>query len=154
MTNSNNAENIQENHKLQSSKTNTLYNWKIRHPYEDVEDRVCVEVNAWRGLLYRWRFVIPHDYKGLVKWGVGKSGTGKVEDSIKRKIQNGPVKMVNGPTVLWFGGNESISTDLSAYLIFQGKPPDYISFGQAKEVDGPPYEMEGITFGGDNHNHS
>ena len=53
--------------------------------------------------------------------------------------------MINGPTVLWFGGNESLSTELSAYLVFEGEPPDYISFGQAREVDGPPYEMEGIT---------
>ena len=141
------------NHKINSTKTNTLYNWRIYHPYEDVEERVCVEVNAWRGLLYRWRFIIPHDYKGIVKWGVGKSGTGILNDSIKSKIQNGPVKMINGPTVLWFGGNESLSTELSAYLVFEGEPPQYISFGQAREVDGPPYELEGITLGNNTHNH-
>ena len=90
------------NHKINSTKTNTLYNWRIYHPYEDVEKRVCVEVNAWRGLLYRWRFIIPHDYKGIVKWGVGKSGTGIIKDSIKS------TKLANG-RLLFFGNGASAS---------------------------------------------
>jgi hypothetical protein len=130
-----------------SQSDDTQYNWKIHHPFEGVEDRVAVEVAPWKGLLPRWRFVVPGDYKGTSKWGVGPAGSGEIDENVKRPAKDGPIQMVNGPLVVWFGGHESLSTNQSAYLVFEGEPPHYVAFGQAESVGGPPDQLEGISFG-------
>jgi hypothetical protein len=130
-----------------SEADDTQYNWKIHHPFEGVEDRVAVEVAPWRGLLPRWRFVVPGDYKGPTKWGIGPAGSGEIDEDVKRPAKDGPIQMVNGPLVVWFGGHESLSTKQSAYLVFDGEPPHYVAFGQAQAVAGPPDQLEGISFG-------
>lgn len=127
----------------------TQYNWRIHHPFEGVEERVAVEVAPWKGLLPRWRFVVPGDFKGVARWGIGPSGTGDINEDVKRPAKDGPVQMINGPVVVWFGGHESLSTALSAYLVFEGDAPHYVAFGQAESVGGPPGILEGISFGDD-----
>jgi len=132
-----------------SESGDTQYNWRIHHPFEGVEDRVAVEVAPWKGLLPRWRFVVPGDYVGPAKWGIGPSGSGEINTDVKRPAKDGPIQMVDGPLISWFGGHESLSTNQSAYLVFEGEPPHYIAFGQAESVGGPPGELEGISFGDD-----
>ncbi|MCH8910063.1 MAG: hypothetical protein IH867_04915 [Chloroflexi bacterium] len=127
----------------------TQYNWRIHHPFEGVEDRVAVEVAPWKGLLPRWRFVVPGDFKGVARWGIGPAGTGEIDEDVKRPAKEGPIQMVNGPIVVWFGGHESLSTKQSAYLVFEGEAPHYVAFGQAENVGGPPGNLEGISFGDD-----
>jgi len=130
-----------------SESEDTEYNWRIHHPFEGVERRVAVEVAPWRGLLPRWRFVIPGDFDGIARWGIGPAGTGKIDTDVKRPAKDGPVRMINGPLVKWFGGHESLSTSQSAYLVFEGEAPHYVAFGQAEAVGGPPGNLEGISFG-------
>jgi hypothetical protein len=130
-----------------SESEDTQYNWRIHHPFEGVENRVAVEVAPWKGLLPRWRFVVPGDFKGPTKWGVGPVGSGEIDENVKRPAKDGPIQMVNGPLVVWFGGHESLSTTQSAYLVFEGEPPHYVAFGQAEAVAGPPDQLEGISFG-------
>jgi len=136
-----------------SESEDTQFNWRIHHPFEGVEDRVAVEVGPWKGLLPRWRFVVPGDYEGPSRWGVGPSGTGEINEDVKRPAKDGPIQMVNGPLVVWFGGHESLSTKQSAYLVFEGRPPHYVAFGQADAVAGPPGNLEGISFGDDHPTH-
>jgi hypothetical protein len=136
-----------------SQSDDTQFNWRIHHPFEGVEDRVAVEVSPWKGLLPRWRFVLPGDFDGPARWGIGPSGTGEIDENVKRPAKDGPIQMVNGPLVVWFGGHESLSTDLSAYLVFEGQPPHYVAFGQADTVGGPPGNLEGISFGDDHPTH-
>ncbi len=130
-----------------SQSDDTQYNWRIHHPFEGVEDRVAVEVAPWNGLLPRWRFVVPGEFQGVVRWGIGPAGTGKIDEDVKRPAKEGPVQMVNGPVVVWFGGHESLSTEQSAYLVFEGEAPHYVAFGQAEKIAGPPGQLEGISFG-------
>ncbi|MEX0762999.1 MAG: hypothetical protein WD208_06960 [Dehalococcoidia bacterium] len=125
----------------------TAYNWKIHHPFDGVPERVAVEVSPWRGLLPRWRFVLPADFQGAKLWGVGPPGGGPVQTDVKREAQGGPVTLIDGPTVVWFGGHESLSPKLSAYLVFEGEPPHYLAFGQAEDPGAPPKRLEGISFG-------
>ena len=125
----------------------TQYNWRVHHPFEGIDDRVAVEVAPWKGLLPRWRFVVPGDFKGVARWGIGPSGTGEIDENVKRPAKEGPVQMMNGPVVVWFGGHESLSTEQSAYLVFEGEAPHYVAFGQAENVGGPPGDLEGISFG-------
>lgn len=136
-----------------SESEDTQFNWRIHHPFEGVEDRVAVEVAPWKGLLPRWRFVVPGDFDGPARWGVGPAGTGEIDENVKRPAKDGPIQMVNGPLVVWFGGHESLSTKLSAYLVFEGRPPHYVAFGQADAVAGPPGNLEGISFGDDHPTH-
>ena len=125
----------------------TTYVWRVHHPVDGVEDRVAVEVSPRRGLLPRWRFVVPAEWESLLTWGVGEPGGGPINPSVKRPVEGGPVNLVNGPRVWWFGGHETLSSKLSAYLMFEGEPPHYLAFGQADDPGGPPNRLEGITFG-------
>lgn len=136
-----------------SESDDTQFNWRIHHPFEGVEDRVAVEVGPWKGLLPRWRFVVPGDFDGPTRWGVGPAGTGEINEDVKRPAKDGPIQMVNGPLVVWFGGHESLSTSQSAYLVFEGQPPHYVAFGFADAVGGPPGNLEGISFGDDHPTH-
>jgi hypothetical protein len=136
-----------------SESDDTQFNWRIHHPFEGVEDRVAVEVGPWKGLLPRWRFVLPGDFEGSYRWGIGPSGTGEIDEDVKRPAKDGPIQMVNGPLVVWFGGHESLSTKQSAYLVFEGQPPHYVAFGFADAVAGPPGNLEGISFGDDHPTH-
>ena len=136
-----------------SQSSDTQYNWRIHHPFEDVEHRVAVEVAPWKGLLPRWRFVIPGDFKGVSRWGVGPAGSGQIDENVKRPVKDGPIQMPNGPLVVWFGGHESLSTTQSAFLVFEGEAPHYIAFGQSESVGGPPASLEGVSFGNDHPSH-
>jgi hypothetical protein len=123
----------------------------VHHPFEGVQDRVAIEVSPRRGLIPRWRFVLPHDYASVRTWGVGAPGGGPVNARVKRPVQSGPTRLVNGPAVIWFGGHDVLSSRLSAYLVFEGEPPHYLAFGQAEEPGGPPHRLEGISFGAYQH---
>ena len=136
-----------------SQSSDTQYNWRIHHPFEDVEHRVAVEVAPWKGLLPRWRFVIPGDFKGVSRWGVGPAGSGQIDENVKRPVKDGPIQMTNGPLVVWFGGHESLSNMQSAFLVFEGEAPHYIAFGQSESVGGPPASLEGVSFGNDHPSH-
>ena len=136
-----------------SQSSDTQYNWRIHHPFEDVEHRVAVEVAPWKGLLPRWRFVIPGDFKGVSRWGVGPAGSGQIDENVKRPVKDSPIQMTNGPLVVGFGGHESLSTTQSAFLVFEGEAPHYIAFGQSESVGGPPASLEGVSFGNDHPSH-
>lgn len=129
----------------------TKYEWKVYHPFEGVADRAAVEVAPKTGLLSRWRFVVPDDYPSVKSWGVGPPGGGPISVDVKRAVKSGPTRLVNGPSVVWFGGHDVLSSQLSAYLVFEGAPPHYMAFGQAEEPGGPPHGLEGITFSAHHH---
>ena len=129
----------------------SAYDWKVYHPFEDVPERAAVEVSPRRGLIARWRFVVPQGYKGVRAWGVGAPGGGPLNTDVKRPVESGPTQLVNGPAVIWFGGHETLSSRLSAYLVFEGEPPHYLAFGEADEPGGPPLRLEGITFSAHDH---
>ena len=126
---------------------NTEYTWRIHHPFGESENGVAVEVAPKTGLLPRWRFVIPADFTGVVTWGSGPPDGGPVDPNVRNPAHGGPVQLVNGPEVIWFGGLNPLSSTSSAYLVFEGDPPHYVAFGQAEKTDGPPGAMEGISFG-------
>lgn len=126
----------------------TRFNWRIHHPYQQAENRVAIEVSAWNGLVPRWRFVLPAGYDGILEWGTGPAGgEAGIEPVTSNRSEGGPVQMENGPTVVWFGGLDPLSTKRSAYVVFEGDPPHYVMFGQSETPDGPPGSLEGITFG-------
>jgi hypothetical protein len=125
----------------------TVYNWRIHHPFGEQGDEVAVEVGPQSGLLPRWRFVLPGDYKGVTRWGTGPANGGPVDADVRSPAQGGPVRLVNGPEVIWLGGLDPLSPRKSAYVVFRGDPPHYVAFGQAEEPEGPPGALEGISFG-------
>ena len=125
----------------------TKYVWRIHHPYKNLKETVAIEVAPKKGLIPRWRFVVPQDFDGILKWGSGPSDGGEVDINVKNPSHGGPVQLINGPEVIWFGGIIPLSSKISAYLVFEGSPPHYVAFGQADDVDGPPKTMEGISFG-------
>ncbi len=133
----------------------TRYRWQIHHPVDGIKDRVAVEVSPWNGLLPRWRFIIPADYDGMVRWGVARSGSDDPDhEAVRRPVTSEPVQLMDGPDVKWVGGHNPLSaSSLSAVFVFQGEPPHYLGFGQAAEPDGPPASVEGIYFQAHHHSH-
>ena len=128
------------------------YRWQIYHPFEDIHHQAAIEVAPWQGLLPRWRFIIPSDYEGVVRWGVGPPGATDVSfENVRRPVRHGPVQLVDGPEVEWLGGHNPLSSSLSAYIIIDGEPPHYLAFGQAEEPEGPPGSLEGIYFKAHDH---
>ncbi len=125
----------------------TRFEWRIHHPIDGIPDRVCVEVSPKKGLLARWRFVLPGYFGKPLKWGTSKSNhPNQIKECPRGAIEGGPVKLKDGPIVLWFGALEPLSRRSSAYLVFEGTTPDYIMFGQADSTDAPPTSLEGILF--------
>ncbi|MBU88681.1 MAG: hypothetical protein QF908_05395 [Dehalococcoidia bacterium] len=133
----------------------SVYNWQIIHPFQNVKNRVAVEIMPWRGLLSRWRFVLPSDYNGVVEWGITKPGEHVVQKGVLRPVEYGPTQLVNGPEVVWFGGHKPLSQTLAAIIVFKHPAPHYLAFGIADQPGGPPLSLEGISFVSDNtHLHS
>ncbi len=123
------------------------FRWQVHHPFENIPGRAAIEVTPWSGLMPRWRFVIPAEYEGMVRWGIGEANGGEVSfDNVRRPLRHGPVQLVDGPLVEWFGGHNPLSPNLSAYIIIDGDPPHYLAFGQADEPEGPPTTLEGVYF--------
>lgn len=125
----------------------TQYNWHVHHPFGPEGDEVAIEVRPRQGLLARWRFVIPAAYTGVTRWGTGPAEGSDVEQLSHGTAEGGPVQLVNGPEVIWFGGVEPLSSRKSAFLVFKGDPPHYVAFGQADDPEGPPGALEGVSFG-------
>ena len=123
------------------------FKWNVHHPVDGKEDRAAVEVGPWSGLLPRWRFVVPADFKRVVRWGIGPAGTNDFSESdVRRPVGGEDVQLHDGPAVDWMGGHNALSKKLSAFLVFDGDPPHWMAFGQADEPDGPPTNLEGIYF--------
>lgn len=128
---------------------NSRFNWNVHHPFDGIEDRVAVEVAPWSGLLPRWRFVVPADFKRVVRWGIGTAGGADLGPAATLgRVHQENVQLLNGPMVDWMGGHNPLSKKLSAFLVFEGDPPHFLAFGQADEIDGPPTNLEGIYFAG------
>lgn len=126
----------------------THYAWSVHHPYNGVENHVAVEVRPHFGFVRDWRFVLPSEYEGVVKWGVGKPGGLPIEGELRGVATGGPTQLLNGPDVVWFGATERLSaSNRSAYLVFNDPPPHYVSFGEAEGPEDPPQTLEGISFG-------
>lgn len=128
---------------------NSRFRWNVHHPFDGIEDRVAVEVAPWSGLLPRWRFVVPADFKRVVRWGIGPAGGEDLGPAaIRRSVHEENVQLHDGPMVDWMGAHNPLSAKLSAFLVFEGEPPHFLAFGQADEMDGPPTNLEGIYFAG------
>ena len=130
------------------------FRWQVHHPYDDIEGRAAIEVAPWTGLLPRWRFVMPADYEGVVTWGVGAPNAENISfQDVRRPVRHGPVQLIDGPMVEWFGGHNPLSKSLSAYIVIDGDPPHYLAFGQSEDPEQPPSSLEGVYFNAHNPPH-
>ena len=96
-----------------------------------------------------WRFVLPSEYNGLIKWGIIIPGTYNVDENVLRPIENGPTQLIDGPNVIWFGGHKPLSINLAAIIILKVPPPHYIAFGSSENQNDPPKSLEIISFDDD-----
>ena len=70
---------------------NSSYNWRIIHPFDN-DSTLGVEVMPWKGLIPRWRFVLPSEYNGLIKWGIIVPGTYNVDENLIEDAVNKKTK--------------------------------------------------------------
>ena len=118
------AEHVHTHGTVSYEEPESRYRWQIHHPFENIHHRAAIEVAPWSGLLPRWRFIIPSDYEGMVRWGVGPPGATEISlEDVRRPVRHGPVQLTNGPEVEWLGGHNPLSNSLSAYIIIDGDPP-------------------------------
>ena len=141
------ADHVHTHETVSHDEPRSRYRWQVHHPFEDIHQRAAIEVSPWSGLLARWRFVVPSDYEGVVKWGVGPPGGAEVDfEAVRRPVRHGPVQLTDGPEVDWLGGHNPLSSTLSAYIVIDGDPPHYLAFGQSENPEDPPSSLEGIYF--------
>jgi hypothetical protein len=115
------------------------FNWMIHPNYCGDPSMTAVEVSLKGGSIPYWRFAIPKSARAI-EWGQGPSGG--------RKILRAQCAEATGSgkygshEIAWFGAARSISQAESAYAVFFEPLPEFICFGPAKSLFGPPGLME------------
>jgi hypothetical protein len=120
----------------------TQYVWRIHRPYGGVGTQVAIEVRPRFAELMYWRFAVPASAT-VVRWGHGPSGGGAIASRGNDVVEGGTGE-IGGTRVAWFGAGDRLSAGISAYVVFDGLPPDFVCFGAALEAFGPPAAVESI----------
>ncbi len=113
--------------------------WKIHPCYKGDPSMTAVEVHTDGNKVQYWRFAVPKLAK-IARWGHGHAGG----DDISRIIfaeARGSGRHENRD-IAWFGAANIVSDTESAYAVFSGPLPDFISFGPAQTPFGSPGKME------------
>jgi hypothetical protein len=117
----------------------TRFVWKIHPCYCDNPSMTAIEVRPRVESIQYWRFAIPK-WAQTTRWGQGPSGGGEISH-IRFAEAKGSGRCGNSD-VTWFGAANIVSNTESAYAVFSGPLPDFVCFGPANSLFGPPGEME------------
>jgi hypothetical protein len=126
-----------------SSEPQTQYVWQIHQGYGGASGSTAIEVRPRFGEIMYWRFALPVSTP-VAFWGHGPAGGGPVSGNRSNSI-NGAAGEMNGAPVTYFGAGDRLTPGISAYVVFNGALPDFVAFGLASEVFGPPGQMEIIS---------
>jgi hypothetical protein len=117
----------------------THFNWKIHSCYGGDPSLMAIEVAPKLESIPYWRFAIPKPAQAA-RWGAGAAGGGEISP-IKFGVARGTGRY-GSCDVTWFGAANSISNTESAYVVFCRPLPDFVCFGPADGLLGPPGPME------------
>ena len=130
----------------------SIYNWEIDHSDPNDENpTIIIAVSPNKGLISKWKFIIPAEYIGIINWGISnKNKTSNIRRP-RGAIETPMIKLKDGQEVDLKGGIEPISNTKQATIILKSPAPHFLAFGFSEEEDSPPINIEGITF--ENHPH-
>lgn len=120
----------------------TRFVWRTHRNYGGNMTHIAVEVRPRFGTIMYWRFVVPAS-STIVEWGFGPANGGALSMIKTSVVQGGSVE-VEGTSCSWFGAGDALSPSISAYVVFEGRLPKFVCFGQAEEPFGGPHEVEVI----------
>jgi hypothetical protein len=113
--------------------------WNIHPGYGGNPSIQAIEVHSRGETIESWRFAIPRSCHP-VRWGQGNAGGGELS-KVRFGEAAGTGRYENND-IFWFGASNSVSLTESAYVLFEGSPPDFICFGPASNPAGIPGKME------------
>jgi hypothetical protein len=117
----------------------TRFIWKIHSCYDGDPSATAIEVCSRFEPIQYWRIAIPKAVPPC-RWGQGPSGGGEIS-----RLKIAPVQgsgRYASYDVNWFGAANAISKTESAYAVFSGQLPEFVCFGPATTLKGPPAKME------------
>ncbi len=113
--------------------------WKLHPCYGGNASVTAIEVRSRGETVAEWRFAVPRSCLPI-RWGQGNSD-GREISKVRFGEVTGSGKYENND-VYWFGAANTVSLTESAYVLFEGKMPDFICFGPAANSRGIPGKME------------
>ncbi len=122
-----------------SPRKESRFIWKLHPRYGGTASITAIEVRSRGETVEEWRFAVPKSCLPI-RWGQGNSDGGELS-----KVRFGEVTGIGKyetNDVYWFGAANTISLTESAYVLFEGKMPDFICFGPAANSRGVPGKME------------
>ena len=123
-----------------SSVPKTRYVWRVYSDYNGQPSLTAVEIRPRLGEIAYWQVAIPATSQ-VTLWGCGPAGCGSIREPINRSIE-GRQAAINGVPVAWYGAGDQLSEKVSAYIVFEGDPPDFLCFGFASDPSGKPHAIE------------
>lgn len=130
-------------HKISTPKTQvrkeSRFLWRLHPCYGGNPSVTAIEVRSRGEMIEHWRFAVPKSTLPI-RWGQGNSDGGELS-----KVRFGEVTgtgRYENREVYWFGSANTVSITESAYVLYEGKLPDFICFGPATNSRGMPGKME------------
>lgn len=117
----------------------TPYIWQVWKNVDDLASRIAIEVRPRFGQIPFWRFVVPASTT-VYKYARSAAGAGLHGPMMKTYVPDKGDAEVNGQPCKWFGTGDALSPDMSAYVVIDGPVPEFVGFGPARTVFGPPDE--------------
>ena len=125
----------------------STYNWEIDHSDPNDENpTIIISVRPHKGLISKWKFIIPAEYIGIINWGISNKDKSSEINRPRGTIETPVIKLMDGQEVVLKGGTEPISSTKQATIILKSPAPHFLAFGFSEEEDSPPVNIEGITF--------
>lgn len=113
--------------------------WKIHSKYNGHEDRIAVEVRPKFKEIKGWRIGFPLSTKEYLReWGLGNANGGAISPPTVGYMEGITGIKTDNIDLIYYGGEDVLSSSISAYVVFEKKYPDFIFFAVAKGYMGPP----------------
>lgn len=126
---------------IQEKEIKSQYIVNVYQPYGNNPDNIAIEVRPRFGELMYWRFVVPSS-SALLNWGYGPSGGNHIAN-IKIDMVEGQGE-IDGISIKWFGSGDRLSPNVSAYVVFDKKLPEFIGFDIVAGPQEHPIKVERI----------
>ena len=119
--------------------------WRIHREYGGDSSKTAIEVSPRSDVVSCWRFAVPKSVRP-VDWGHGVPGGGEIA-AVRFSAIRGAGRLEN-TEITWFGCEDALSQNESAYVVFDGQLPDFVCFGRARTPASAPGKMEIYRCGG------
>jgi hypothetical protein len=122
-----------------SAEEDSQFCWRIHTGFGGDSSLTTIEVTPRREGVRFWRFAVPSSCRP-VRWGHGPAG-GADLTPVLFSVVKGTGRLQNRD-INWFGSEDRLTQHESAYVVFEGRAPEFICFGAVASSSAPPGKME------------